>query len=207
MKRVLIVGIVVVLVMLLSSCGSAGAGDEGGEGGSGSSDFSVPGGTQATPNLLALVYYGDWFENGTYNTDVYMVSNVSIEDFVEEVGPYTVDNVDLIYFEMVDASDSIDLDTGVYNISPTEENPDPMTVTYVDFYADLVFSNSYEPTSIGYEASTYEGGDDVIDGGTITVSRQGGVYTFEFNLALEGGGAISGSYTGPVDYQEDFSGF
>jgi hypothetical protein len=200
-------------LLLFSACEEAGTDDGGGGGGgqtitgTGSGSATLPGDVTETfsANALALAYFGNFYDTvstSAFNTDI-LIFDDSYPVVSEPSG--TVEDLTLLYMEVIDGSDSLAIDAGTYNINETEAIG---TVYSVELIVNVTvdFSGDFPVYIGGYQASTY-GGDDTITGGTVTISETGGEYTIDYTFNLLDGGTITGTYTGAVDYEEDYSSF
>ena len=201
-----------VIVLALASCdmlgldGGGGGGGNGGNGGSGTTAVTLPEDVSASFDLgqLALEYYGGNDTTG-YNTDVVLVSGgFPLGDVYEGNAGGVLGPVSHLYLEVWDDSAEGALTEGSYTVDPTAATSG--SVTDVDVYAQAFFDTAEASFSdSSYTATTGVGGDDTIVGGSVTVSTNEANLVFEFTFELQDGDTINGSYTGPADYEKDFS--
>ncbi len=85
----------------------------------------------------------------------------------------------------------------MYSVS--ENAIEPGEYTFADSGAAGTFE--YSMVLIGYDATTDEADieDDVV-GGTVTVTKDGDIYGFSFNMSTMLGKTITGSYTGSLKF-------
>lgn len=190
------------LVVLAGGCKALFGGDGGDDhkGGSGSSndpgDYDGPVLVPTKLDFMAFEYWGEMADGG-YNTDVYISDTTTGEEAV--------------YFWVNDATDSIAIDPGTYTAVDREMSGD---LSFTDIWVGVV-----GPTYVEYAASpldatyyffnyyngiTFNTYDD-LEGGTLTVTVSGDVYTFEWSFMSADGDLVAGSYTGEVDIEVDLT--
>lgn len=167
------------IITLLAACSSAGAGGGDAAGDAGSDEGAPSGGdsvagTITMPAGVLDVAHLEFNYSGSGNTEVYFWDDT-----------YS-DSVQIAY--VFDATDDIELESGTYLYDGSRSGV-PQTFDNIN-----VGLGTYEASDVEFFDP-----DDLITGGTLTVSRVGSVYTITISLNLEDGGEINGSVTGPYE--------
>ena len=145
-----------------------------GQSGTGSITYD---GTTTSANSLGFVDYGDYYGNGAYNVDMYIVPVTIDWDTGDGDGRY-------VYLETFHA-DSV-VATGDLDFSSASAPP----------------AGHYSDSS---DVSVVVGGNETTDeltGGTISVDVSGGTYTISGTCSTDSGKTVTFSYTGPLTYLE-----
>ena len=136
-------------------------------------------------------YYGGGASEG-YNTDVILFSSQD-----GSTGS-------IMYLELSDQTDSVDLDSGTYTVSTTGEYA-PGVLTFAVIVDGWDADGNFQYAAATLPESTFEGelgsgvGDyDEITGGSVNITRSGSTYTISWSFSSTGG-SLSGSYTGTVN--------
>jgi len=120
-----------------------------------------------------LDYWGDYYNSGYFNFDVYLYSNTS--DFPGQ------DNY--IYFELFSSSPT-ELVLGTYTFNATSYAP--KTFSYGEFEVEKDAFSAYGE----------------ITAGTVKVSKSGASYEFTINCDTDTGKKITGYYKGSLVYSD-----
>ncbi len=123
-----------------------------------------------------LDYWGDYYDSGYFNFDVYIYSNTS--DFPDQ------DNY--IYFEFFSSSPT-ELVLGTYTFNATSYAP-----------------NSFSYGEFGVEKDTFSAYGEVT-AGTVKVAKSGTNYEFTISCDTDTGKKITGFYKGPMIYSDQTS--
>jgi hypothetical protein len=135
--------------------------------------------------------------------------------YLNSGGANAAENYDYIETDLFDDTNDQDIDAGTYSYSEVANDDS-------DYGTDGTFTNftvlaDYNGQDLGngaaadYVASTVTESEladagvdtdspDLITDGTITVSKDGAIYTIEWEMTTEGGETLAGSYEGEVDH-------
>jgi hypothetical protein len=154
---------------------------------------------------LELEWSGDVEDGGGYLAAIYLNSG----------GANPAENYDYIETDLFDDTNDQDIDAGTYSYSEVDfgEADYGSNGTFTNFTVLADFNG--QPVGNGaaadYAASTVTESEladagvdtdshDLITDGTITVSKDGAIYTIEWDMTTEGGETLAGSYEGEVDH-------
>jgi len=188
-------------VVLLAACSDGGSSDNAG---AGSASLQFPADVTNTASLsqLVLEYYGG--DSGDYNTDVNLISSGFDVETAWNSDDYSVSDIDSVWFELWDSSADIAIDPGEYIIDV--DNTSAGYISWISIWLGASYNPTTDEFSTDYTADINESSaDDSIESGTVDVALSGSTYTFTFDLTLADGGSITGTYTGPADFQFDES--
>lgn len=143
-------------------------------------------------SLYSFLEFEYWGENipSSYNTDVYLY-------------PDDATILPEVYIWLNDSSDSSAIDAGTYTLDTSG------AAGTVEFFS-IIGNMDYSAGTVDYAAatineSTYAGGIgvsfsqyDELTSGSVTVSRSGDTYTFQWSFQSADGDTLAGSYTGPI---------
>jgi hypothetical protein len=131
-----------------------------------------------------------WDHGSTYQSDVQLYSGGSVED-------------GYISFDLVDTTSSTAVEPGLYTANPGSTAAN--SINWVRFLAgdldtatdtfDYVARFEDEPTASGIEFFNWLVYDQIIYG-TVNVTEDSGVYTFDWTFQTARGTTLSGSHTG-----------
>lgn len=135
---------------------------------------------------------------GAYGTDINLYSANPAD-----VATYDYLTVASIY----DTTDSADIEPGTYSyVANGEGNSNWGTDgtfdglgVFINFNGDLSNPTADYAASFSTQTADLTDSFDLITDGTITVSKDGEIYTIEWEMTTDGGETLAGSYTGAVD--------
>jgi hypothetical protein len=149
--------------------------------------------------------------DGVYRTEVGFAPDEGVYDAFM-TGPSVTDG-NFFIFDVEDSSPSEAVDEGTYSVVPglsnTTETAGNVSLfriakSYTGYYgsdqAASYVAGSFEESGWGDSSTIDFTSYDEIDGGTVTVTKNGDTYTFAWNLTVKGTEErIVGSYAGAVD--------
>lgn len=222
LRWIIVMGILV-LAVVLAGCESAGAGgdddstgdstevppDDGGGSGDGGTGGDTDQGDSGTSESSEIPASAAGIVDGSALGALYVSGGGGpfAEVIISTSESGLSDPAGNVAFDLTDATDSVDLDSGTYQYD--SDGGAPMTFDYVQILSEDVelgsegFSGSY----IASDSNIGGGGlqaFDLIVGGTLEISGSGDTqYTISWSLETSDGESVSGSYTGPVDILDD----